>query len=186
MCMRKKEKTEYPQIDEMKKNAIEWLERAENMQSVKKAAYRLTAGTPYSIEDCVQTAYCNALDAVDLMLRKKGELTFPQCFWALFHFEMKTLRGTSVRAVSIEDMPCACQVSSHAESPQDLAERHRREEEAILRAMSRLSRIKCKTITRLMEGKTRAQIARELSLTESSVKYHVRTATKKIIGEDNQ
>jgi len=164
-------------VPELKKKAIEWLEKKENMRGVKRAGRKLISGTPYSLEDCIQAAYCVVLDAVELMVRKKGELSFQRCFWALFNFHMKNLRSTSIRTISLdqlENLP----VQSEALTPDEIRERAGMEQKAIKHAACALSGVKVRTVISILEGKTRRQIADELSLTEGAVRYHVRTATK--------
>ncbi|HPL63902.1 MAG: hypothetical protein PHG91_09800 [Syntrophales bacterium] len=164
-------------VAELRKKAIEWLEKKENMRRVKRAGRKLITGTPYSLEDCVQAAYCIALDAVALMIRKKGELSFQRCFWALFNFHMKNLRSTSIRTISIEQLE-NLSIPSEALTPDEIREKAGMERMAISYAACALSGIKVRTVISILEGKTRRQIADELSLTEGAVRYHVRTATK--------
>ena len=86
-----------------KRETFAWV--ISNRGEIERFARAFVYRTVYTMEDALHIAYCAAVDAVDLWVKKCGKMSYKHCFMSIYKFQLMELRR--IKTVSIEDLPRA-------------------------------------------------------------------------------
>ncbi len=157
-----------------KRETFAWV--ISNRGEIERFARAFVYRTVYTMEDALHIAYCAAVDAVDLWVKKCGKMSYKHCFMSIYKFQLMELRR--IKTVSIEDLPEGMVVASAMREP---APDYDLRDPDFLEAMGRLSKRQRQVAEWVASGdkKTRQQLADALEISKKTLARHLQEAVLK-------
>ncbi len=158
-----------------KRETFAWV--LSNREEIERYAHAFVYKTAYTMEDALHIAYCAAVDAVDLWVKKNGQMNYKHCFMSVYKFQLMELRR--LRTVTMEKLPEGVVVAAAARKP---APDYGLSVPGFLEAMGKLSKRQRQVAEWVVYGdwKSKKEFAEKLGINKKTLNRHIQEAILKL------